>query len=102
MAWGDDGRIVVSPGRQLRNGAGPTLSGWTAAGLPTDTTKRFAAAPMLRKSFDVTGEVRNARLYMSAAAYGKMRLNGASRLRRTALNRVIRITTNGTCTVPMT
>ncbi|MBC5617189.1 family 78 glycoside hydrolase catalytic domain [Alistipes sp. cv1] len=75
VAWGDDGRIVVSPVDSFET-AQADLSGWTARWITDGHDKRFAAAPMLRKSFDVTGEVRDARLYMSAAAYGKMRLNG--------------------------
>lgn len=101
MAWGDDGRIVVSPVDSFETAPGRPV-GLDGRWITDGHDKRFAAAPMLRKSFDVTGEVRDARLYMSAAAYGKMRLNGKPVTPEPALNRVIRITTNGTCTVPMT
>lgn len=72
MGRGRTDRLLA--GRQLRDGDGRR---WLDGEMVTDRhDKNFAPSPMLRKSFTVKDGVREARLYMSAAAYGKMTVNG--------------------------
>ena len=49
---------------------------WQAKWLSDSYDKDFAPAPMLRKSFNIGKDVAQARLYISAAAYYKLRING--------------------------
>ena len=69
MGRGRTDRLLA--GRQLRDAA-MADGGWTAKWITDRHDKNFAPSPMLRKSFTVKDGVREARLYMSAAAYGKM------------------------------
>lgn len=50
---------------------------WQGQWISDSHDKDFAPAPMLRKSFTVDREVAYARLYISAAAYFKLFLNGS-------------------------
>ena len=54
------------------------LSGseWQAQWISDYNDKDFAPAPMLRKEFEAEGDVASARLYVSAAAYYKISING--------------------------
>ncbi len=51
-------------------------SQWTARWISDGADKDFAPAPMLRKSFNVRSGLKSARLFISAAAYYKLALNG--------------------------
>ncbi|MBP5505739.1 MAG: family 78 glycoside hydrolase catalytic domain [Bacteroidales bacterium] len=51
-------------------------SEWQAQWISDGHDKDFAPAPMLRKEFDTEGNVAAARLYVSAAAYYKISING--------------------------
>ena len=73
-AWDEAGRIVCSPVDSFETAMAD--GGWTAKWITDRHDKNFAPSPMLRKSFTVKDGVREARLYMSAAAYGKMTVNG--------------------------
>ena len=73
-AWDEAGRIVCSPVDSFETAMAD--GGWTAKWITDRHDKNFAPSPMLRKSFIVKDGVREARLYMSAAAYGKMTVNG--------------------------
>lgn len=73
-AWDEAGRIVCSPVDSFETAMAD--GGWTAKWITDRHDKNFAPSPVLRKSFTVKDGVREARLYMSAAAYGKMTVNG--------------------------
>ena len=51
---------------------------WRAKWISDSSDKDFAPAPMLRKSFNIGNDVAAARLYISAAAYYKLKINGKS------------------------
>lgn len=51
---------------------------WQAKWISDSNDKEFAPAPMLRKSFNIGNDVAAARLYISAAAYYKLKINGKS------------------------
>lgn len=51
---------------------------WQAKWISDSHDKEFAPAPMLRKSFNIGKDVDKARLYISAAAYYKLKINGKS------------------------
>ncbi|MBQ6080873.1 MAG: family 78 glycoside hydrolase catalytic domain [Bacteroidales bacterium] len=51
---------------------------WQAKWISDSNDKEFAPAPMLRKSFNIGKDVDKARLYISAAAYYKLKINGKS------------------------
>ncbi len=53
-------------------------SDWTGVWITDNHDKDYTPAPMLRKSFIVQDDIQQARLYVSAAAYYKMTLNGKS------------------------
>ena len=74
-AWDEDGRIVVSPIDSFETAFGE-VSDWTGRWITDKHDKQFAPAPMLRKSFVAGADIDYARLYVSAAAYGKLTLNG--------------------------
>lgn len=74
-AWDEDGRIVVSPIDSFETAFGEA-SDWTGRWITDKHDKQFAPAPMLRKSFVAGSDIDYARLYVSAAAYGKLTLNG--------------------------
>lgn len=74
--WNADSSIVyVSPVAEFSTGA-LTMSDWAADWISDGCDKNEYAAPMLRKSFAVEKPVSSARLYFSAAAYARTRLNG--------------------------
>lgn len=70
-----EGGAMVSPVDSFET-AKASREGWTARWITDGQDKEFAPAPMLRKSFEVKEGLREARLYASAAAYGKWALNG--------------------------
>lgn len=51
-------------------------SDWTGVWITDNHDKDYPSAPMLRKSFTTQEKIQQARLYVSAAAYYKMTLNG--------------------------
>lgn len=51
-------------------------SDWTGVWITDNHDKDYSSAPMLRKSFTTQEKIQQARLYVSAAAYYKMTLNG--------------------------
>jgi alpha-L-rhamnosidase len=51
-------------------------SEWHAKWISDSHDKDFYPAPMLRKAFNIQGKIKQARLYVSAAAYAKMEING--------------------------
>lgn len=51
---------------------------WQAKWISDSNDKEFAPAPMLRKSFNIGKDVDKARLYISAAAYYKLKINDKS------------------------
>lgn len=53
-------------------------SDWTGVWITDNHDKDYTPAPMLRKSFIAQDDIQQARLYVSAAAYYKMTLNGKS------------------------
>lgn len=53
-------------------------SKWQAQWISDAHDKDFAPAPMLRKSFTIDKEIAAAKLYISAAAYYKLKINGKS------------------------
>ena len=74
--------VLMKSGAVLRSGVQTfetaMLPGyqWQAQWISDAHDKDFAPAPMLRKEFTLTREVAKARLYVSAAAYYKMAVNG--------------------------
>ncbi|MEG1864082.1 MAG: family 78 glycoside hydrolase catalytic domain [Alistipes sp.] len=77
-AWNADGsqRLRSSVGRfetaMMRTEA------WQAMWISDAHDRDFAPAPMLRRAFEVASQVASARLYLSAAAYAKVGLNGSA------------------------
>ncbi|MCR5547583.1 MAG: family 78 glycoside hydrolase catalytic domain [Bacteroidales bacterium] len=69
--------------KQLRSGVQSFETGilpgyeWQARWISDSHDKDFAPAPMLRRVFRTDGPIAQARLYVSAAAYYKMAVNGA-------------------------
>lgn len=75
-AWNkDESEVICSPLAVFETGPmceGDWSAKWISDGLDKDTD----ASPMLRKEFFVGDNVESARLYMSAAAYAEVRING--------------------------
>ena len=74
-AWDAGGRRLRSSVAEFETAMLET-SGWQARWISDAHDKDFVPAPMLRRAFDVKPGVTRARLYVSAAAYAKMGLNG--------------------------
>ena len=74
-AWDPGGRRIVSPVAEFETALMET-SEWQARWITDAHDKDFVPAPMLRRAFAVRSGVECARLYVSAAAYAKMSLNG--------------------------
>ena len=74
-AWDAGGRRIVSPVAEFETALMET-SEWQARWITDAHDKDFVPAPMLRRAFAVRSGVERARLYVSAAAYAKMSLNG--------------------------
>jgi len=70
-----EGGMMLSPIDSFET-AKASREGWTARWITDAQDKEFAPAPMLRKAFEVKEGLREARLYASAAAYGKWAING--------------------------
>ena len=74
-AWDAGGRRIVSPVAEFETALMET-SEWQARWITDAHDKDFVPALMLRRAFAVRSGVERARLYVSAAAYAKMSLNG--------------------------
>ena len=69
------GRRLLSPVQVFETSMQPGYV-WKAEWISDGRDKDFAPAPMLRKGFELSGRVASARLYVSAAAYYRMQVNG--------------------------
>lgn len=73
-AWGEDGKNeIVSPISWFETGV---KTAWNATWITDKNDKEFKAAPLFRKTFSADKKVKTARLYVSAAGYYEMFLNG--------------------------
>ena len=76
-AFDKNGNTVISPVDSFET-AKMNQNEWLGNWITDGHDKDFDSAPMLRKSFVVNNkEVVQARLFMSAAAYCKMEINGS-------------------------
>lgn len=75
-AWNEDkSKVLVS--EVSRFSTGPmSMSDWTASWITDSKDKDDTSVPMLRKDFSVKKDLKKAVLYMSAAAYAEMTING--------------------------
>ena len=69
------GAVLQAPVQTFETGMLPGYK-WQAQWISDSHDKEFAPAPMLRKVFRIDGELASARLFVSAAAYYKMAVNG--------------------------
>ena len=84
-AAGADGKKqAVSPTATFET-AKMSRADWTAHWITDGRERTEHTAPLLRRTFEVKGQLSKARLYVSAAAYAKLELNG-QRLSTTSLN----------------
>lgn len=74
-AWNQQNETIVSPVESFET-AKMNPQDWTAQWITDGHDKSFAPAPMFRKAWKVEKEIRDARLYISAAAYYKLYING--------------------------
>lgn len=75
-AWNEDkSKVFTSPVSCFETGP-MTPAEWTAEWISDSADKELDAAPMLRKQFSLREGIAQARLYMSAAAYAQLSLNG--------------------------
>lgn len=75
-AWNEDKSVtLVSPVSRFATGP-MSVEDWTAEWISDGMDKEDESVPMLRKEFNVSKTVERARLYMSAAAYAEIRING--------------------------
>lgn len=72
---GREMRTVVSPVAHFETAA-LEMSDWSAAWISDGKDMDTEAAPMFRKSFEAERDVVSARMYMSAAAYAEVKVNG--------------------------
>ncbi len=85
QAWdANTGKKVTSPIYEFET-AKMSPSDWTAQWISDGKDKNDTSVPILRKYFEVKTTPKKARLYMSAAAYGLMKING-QRVSSTSLN----------------
>lgn len=77
-AWSADGvQRLVSPVARFET-AMMNSADWQAVWISDAYDRDFVPAPMLRRAFEVKSGVASARLYVSAAAYARVGLNGES------------------------
>ena len=69
------GRRLLSPVQSFETSMQPGYV-WKAEWISDGRDRDFSPAPMLRKGFELSGRVASARLYVSAAAYYRMQVNG--------------------------
>lgn len=77
-AWDESGNKEVTSPIDSFETAKIDPSKWSASWISDKHDKSFAPAPMLRRAFALKSTPVRARIYVSAAAYYKMALNGAS------------------------
>lgn len=74
-AYGEDGTVLESDPEWFET-AMMNQSDWSASWISDGRGKDVEAAPMFRKKFNVSGTVARAKLYISAVAYSRTRING--------------------------
>lgn len=74
-SWNGDEKISISAVDSFET-AKARNSDWVAQWITDKYDKSFGPAPMFRKSFDIQKEVEAAKIYISAAAYYKLYING--------------------------
>ncbi|MGV8136967.1 MAG: family 78 glycoside hydrolase catalytic domain [Mangrovibacterium sp.] len=74
-SWDNEDKMIVSQVDSFET-AKMNSSDWIAEWITDKNDKQFGPAPMFRKAFNVTKTVASARLYVSAAAYYKLYING--------------------------
>ena len=75
-AWDKTGNHKITSPISSFETAQINQSDWTGVWITDNHDKDYPSAPMLRKSFTTQEKIQQARLYVSAAAYYKMTLNG--------------------------
>ena len=74
--WNEDkSKVLVSPVSRFATGP-MSMEDWSASWISDGRDKEDITVPMLRKEFSVGKELDKARLYMSAAAYAEVKING--------------------------
>lgn len=84
VTWNAQGRCVESPVQMFTTGI-LTTSEWQGKWISDSRDRDEEASPLLRKSFTLQKAPSRALLYMSAAAYAQMNING-KRLSSSSLN----------------
>lgn len=74
-SWNNNDNIFVSAVDSFETAMMHT-SDWVAQWITDRNDKSFGPAPMFRKTFDVEKEIKSAKLYISAAAYYVLYVNG--------------------------
>ncbi len=73
--WDDKGKKTLSPIAQFET-AKMNPSDWNAKWITDGHTKQFKASPLFRKTFDVSNQVKKARLFVSGVGYCEMFIRG--------------------------
>jgi alpha-L-rhamnosidase len=76
-SWSENNKAIVSAIDSFETAKMKTAD-WIARWITDKNDKTFGPAPMFRKTFQVEKDVESARLYISAAAYYKLYINGES------------------------
>ena len=74
-SWYNDNKMIVSAIDSFET-AKMNYSDWDAQWITDSNDKEFGPAPMFRKTFTIDKNILSAKLYVSAAAYYKLYLNG--------------------------
>ena len=74
-SWDDTNKMIVSSIDSFET-AKMDYSDWDALWITDTNDKEFGPAPMFRKTFTIDKSIVSAKLYVSAAAYYKLYLNG--------------------------
>lgn len=74
-SWIDKGRATVSATDSFET-AKIQPSDWIAKWITDKHDRKFGPAPMFRKTFNIEKNINSAKLYISAAAYYKLYING--------------------------
>lgn len=67
--------IIISPASWFETGI-KSIADWKASWISDDNDKDFKPSPLFRKTFSINKKVKQARLYVSAAGYYELFLNG--------------------------
>lgn len=76
IAWDESGKQELKSGISSFETGLMGLENWKASWITDSNDKDFEASPMLRRKFSIDSKVKEARLYVSGAAYYVMSLNG--------------------------